>query len=250
MRWSWLIACALSAPAWAGDEAGAPPVPPEVQRRMAEIRARLNGLAAEEARLESRLPTGPTGTAPVSSLSGGELAFERARLAAARARREAGPAAAPPPAAPIPAPVEEVAEASEPAPAEPPAEDGFHEDGDAHEPPPPPEEPTEAHAGPVRTPIQLADAQLATGDATAALASYKAAAEDCEIAGDPAGTARARYGVGRTLERLGRTDEALKAYLAVEDLPQPGPWARAAKFARGWISWRQRLEEIQPGRSR
>lgn len=208
------LALVLCGAASAGEEDAAR------RERIEKLRARLIEVQAEERKLGGTAPE----PAPSSGRSPGELQFERARRTSPPA--EVPAAQAEPPPAPAPA--------REPEPA-----------------PPAPEATSEAvlPAVPARVPVQLADAQLAAGDAAAALESYRRSAEEAEAAGEPAAAARARYGMARALERLERTDEAVKAYLAVEGLAAAGPWAKAARFARGWIAWRQRLDQLAPGRA-
>ena len=88
---------------------------------------------------------------------------------------------------------------------------------------------------------RLADALFAAGDLPGALEAFRSALAAAELAGEPEAMARARHGMGRCLELLGREDEALTAYTAVEAVQGGGPWVSAARFARGFIAWRRSL---------
>lgn len=221
-----LLLTALAAPAFAQE------APASAQARLEALAERERRLAELVLRLSSD-PAAATSTTPAApappASSDGELAFERARLAALRARAAD--------AAPDLAPAPEEARAPHPeAPAS--ASAGAHAPANAEGLASPP---TPARRAP---PVQLAEALLGAGDAAAALEAFRAAADEAEAHGDAACAVRARYGVARALERLGRLDEALPAYAAVEGAPEAGPWAAAARFARGFIAWRRRLGEV------
>jgi tetratricopeptide (TPR) repeat protein len=91
-------------------------------------------------------------------------------------------------------------------------------------------------------PLRLGDALLATGDAAHALEAYEAAAVDADRRRDSVSFARARYGVGRALERLGRSNEAKEVYSSLEALAASGVWAQAAAFARKFLEWKEKLD--------
>lgn len=228
-------------------------------------RARLEALAERERHLaalverlaaEPAASTSTTTTSAASPAAGpavapapgagadGELLFERARLAALRARAEEGhPADGEATHEPAHEPGREAAPAHDEAPSpHPEAPASAHDEAHA---PSPAEAPASPHTPARRAPpVQLAEGLLAAGDAAGALEAFRAAADEAEAHGDAAGAVRARYGAARALERLGRLDEALPAYAAVEGAPEAGPWAAAARFARGFIAWRRRLGEV------
>lgn len=237
----------LAGPAIAGDGPEAP-----LPRRPAGDRARLDALGEQERRLmevQDRIrrgePVAAADTAPTSTTSVGvppgetEIAFERARLDAVRARvqslkagrvgRAPAPSRDPTPSA---APAEVVAP---PAPPAAPANGVAPVCSTAAPPKPAPA------AVVVTDPLRLADAFSATGDSAKALEAYGAAATLAERQTNAEALARARYGIARSLERLGRTDEALAAYASVASLPEGGSWAKAAAFGRRFLEWRRKV---------
>ena len=176
-----------------------------------------------------------------------ELAFERARLEAVRDRlrrlERAAPAAPAPEPAPEPTPEATPVKVA-PRYVAPPAKLApKSESKPAPRPAPAPEPETEFVADPdlPADPMRLGDALLAQGDYEQALEAYGVASSQAEERGQLGQVARARYGAARALERMGQADDAIKAYAAVQELPEAGEWAKAAAFARKFIDWQRRV---------
>jgi tetratricopeptide (TPR) repeat protein len=91
-------------------------------------------------------------------------------------------------------------------------------------------------------PLRVAETLAATGDHEGAARAFSDAAAAAERCGDRHAYARARYGEARSLERIGRSDDALALYKAVASLTDGGEWGRAAQFAWRFVEWRRRLD--------
>ncbi|MBL4850115.1 MAG: tetratricopeptide repeat protein [Planctomycetes bacterium] len=96
---------------------------------------------------------------------------------------------------------------------------------------------------PLSDPIDLGDAYYESGQFRAALAQYGIAATLSGIKTKE--LARARFGLARSLERLGRVGGALTAYESVAELPDAEPWASAAAFGQRFIAWKRRLDQVR-----
>lgn len=255
--------------------AGEPAAPGSVER----TRGRLAETRAEEERLEKVLSelrrgvvapvhtdtlapatapsaarTGPEPGAAVRPVPGdGEIAFERARVDALKARVESArraradrPAPRPSPApgeSPAPGRVETVAFSAAGSTPSVEARPSRRAEGVA---PVTSAAPVPVGVGPTglapADALRLADALLAQGDLAGAATAYGDAAAAAEKTGERRTYARARYGRGRTLERLGQLDEALAEYSSIPALVEAGEWGRAAAFAKKFIEWRRKLE--------
>ena len=114
--------------------------------------------------------------------------------------------------------------------------------------PPSAPDPAKAYAlRPQSDPLDLGDAYYDAGAFREALAQYGAAATQ---AGIPSRRlARARFGLARALERLGRVDGALSAYESVSALPDSEPWTSAADFGHRFLSWKHRLNKTNAHQS-
>lgn len=108
-------------------------------------------------------------------------------------------------------------------------------------PPAPKSTPKALALRPLSDPLDLGDAYYDAGTFQEALAQYGVAATADGISGPR--LARARFGLARTLERLGRVEGALSAYESVSALPGAEPWTSAAEFGHRFLSWKHRLNK-------
>jgi len=210
--------------------------------------SRLRDLLARPAPLSlTGMADGPDLPVPFALEFEEEAAYERAWLDSlrqearikrrvSRLRREAKARATPAPVAsatPTPAPP-----AAPPAPAPAPASAA---PVTTRAPAPAPAQPKALALRPQSDPLDLGDAYYDAGAFREALAQYGAAATQ---AGIPSRRlARARFGLARALERLGRVDGALSAYESVSALPDSEPWTSAADFGHRFLTWKHRLNK-------
>lgn len=205
--------------------------------------SRLRTLLAQPAPLSlTGLADGPELPVPFSLDLEEEAAYERAWLESlrqeARLKRRVLRLRARAAKRATPAPVESAAPASAPAPAPSVAPVTTQ----APSPPPAARPAPKALAlSPSSDPLDLGDACYDAGAFREALAQYAAASNQAGISGRR--LARARFGLARALERLGRVDGALAAYESVSALPDAEPWTSAADFGHRFLSWKHRLNK-------
>ena len=253
MRIPLAIACWLSAAALAAADPGAHDSVPPVSEPVAEAPPiELPPLDPNLARED-------------------EIAFERARVEALRARvkvlrealEERAQARAASVAPETSAAPHHQARAPQPSPAPPPA---HHAPEPKHAPAPQPRhepnepktkhapaaedvvpEPTHAPDAPARSPadeLMLARALVRSGKLEQALAAFSSASSAAEKARQDELFAAARYGQARVLERLGRTEEAIGAYQVVEQLKTGGSWRKLAGFGLRFARWRLKVSNL------